>query len=604
MVQMDDVMMSKPVDNGKEQYEQEQHERVEHARHNKSSGDSEGRHDRCRLWMKSHHLGWLTSLPKKWPRIFSLIFGVVSLGDGWSSLSCSQHEGVQSAHTMITCLFQVMPLWLLIGVSLFFGYGLAQLEAPAEIDGDNDVIANRALVDATTQFRSNVTERLPQICLDIFTQNVSVSETLELEFDEIFARVLDRQAQTPVNSSEVASNLDLSRSSELLGFMLECGKTGLDTADKFTFQDMESGYVGESLSFNWIRCDGLGLDSSKKLYQQIWGRPFADVSRLQPDAQEAAAVLEWRRSRQELYNEYMKDLVLADGTRPVGARLLAFRQSLEYANGFSHCYPNSAAGAWFWFTVMTTIGYGNTAPTTEGGRTMIYTLGFFSILLFAGVLGTAGTIVVAIWDDFVDRTKLHQLNIPWVGCIFWGFCYYSWMLVVASYTQSWKAERLGQEPEFSEMYWFSYISTTTVGLGDNYLEHDVILRQDLITFPLLFLTGFVLLANFFVKLTEVLTQLVPRNQPTLEEKLADSDVPCFPKAAKKAVTKPLKFIGSIALSGRSNPALERDDDSDEMSDSENMELASTLEAQHGNAVADRASNQTGDKQSSVVELAV
>jgi hypothetical protein len=184
---------------------------------------------------------------------------------------------------------------------------------------------------------------------------------------------------------------------------------------------------------------------------------------------------------------------------------------------------------------------------------MIYTLGFLSILMFAIILGAAGTIVVTIWDDFINRTKLHYFNTPWLGCIFWGFCYYAWMLVIADTTQKWKKARLDENMLFSEAYWFSYISTTTVGtferlfvqvscnivthptspvdagLGDYFLEHEVILRQDLVVFPLLFLAGFVLLANFFVKLTEVIGNLIPSNRPTLEQTLAETNAPCLPR---------------------------------------------------------------------------
>lgn len=41
--------------------------------------DSSAKHDLCHLWMSSHHLGWLTRLPEKWPRCFSLLFGVVCM---------------------------------------------------------------------------------------------------------------------------------------------------------------------------------------------------------------------------------------------------------------------------------------------------------------------------------------------------------------------------------------------------------------------------------------------------------------------------------------------------------------------------------------------
>ena len=58
---------------------------------------------RCSRWMNHHRLGWLARLPGNWPRTFALIFGVI------------------------------IPLFLLILVSMFFGYGLAKIEAPTGI---------------------------------------------------------------------------------------------------------------------------------------------------------------------------------------------------------------------------------------------------------------------------------------------------------------------------------------------------------------------------------------------------------------------------------------------------------------------------------------
>jgi hypothetical protein len=62
--------------------------------------------------------------------------------------------------------------------------------------------------------------------------------------------------------------------------------------------------------------------------------------------------------------------------------------------------------------------------------------------------------------------------------------------------------------------WFaldSYISTTSVGLGDIYLEPEVIVGQDLIVFPLLFLTGFTLLSAFLGKFAEAIIALSKGN---------------------------------------------------------------------------------------------
>ena len=177
---------------------------------------------------------------------------------------------------------------------------------------------------------------------------------------------------------------------------------------------------------------------------------------------------------------------------------------------------------------MTTVGYGNTAPTTDGGRAMIFTLGFLSILLFAGILANAGGVVTAIVDDGIDRANLSKLNRPWASALFWGSMYYLWMVLIASYYQWWQEDRLEDTIDYADSYWFAYISTTTVGLGDYYLEHGVIIGQDLLVWPLLFLFGFVLLSSFLTKIAEFLASFFPSDKPTFAENLADADVPLFP----------------------------------------------------------------------------
>jgi hypothetical protein len=73
-----------------------------------------------------------------------------------------------------------------------------------------------------------------------------------------------------------------------------------------------------------------------------------------------------------------------------------------------------------------------------------------------------------------------------------------WLRVV-----SYDSYLLLPEMSFSDGYWFSYISSTTIGLGDIFLEPEVILTEDLVTFPLLFLVSFVFLSSFFSKLAEM-----------------------------------------------------------------------------------------------------
>ena len=128
---------------------------------------------------------------------------------------------------------------------------------------------------------------------------------------------------------------------------------------------------------------------------------------------------------------------------------------------------------WFWFTILSTIGYGNQAPQTVQGRTLVYTLGFVSIVAFGAILGTAGLIASAIMDDFLTRFKI-AIGVPptnnsspyilWVTCFLWGIFYYSWMLIVAAAIMQWKHDRLPAEDDqnefnFGDGYWFAYISS-------------------------------------------------------------------------------------------------------------------------------------------------
>ena len=106
-------------------------------------------------------------------------------------------------------------------------------------------------------------------------------------------------------------------------------------------------------------------------------------------------------------------------------------------------------------TVMTTIGYGNVTPSTDGGRILVYTVGFISIILFAGVLSTAGYIITCIIDDILSRSKYSSwLKTPILQLIVWGALFYSFLGVTAQATIQWKWERVGVDMDFKDAYWF------------------------------------------------------------------------------------------------------------------------------------------------------
>lgn len=182
---------------------------------------------------------------------------------------------------------------------------------------------------------------------------------------------------------------------------------------------------------------------------------------------------------------------------------------------------------------MTTIGFGNVTPTTEGGRTLVYTFGFFTIIVFAGVLGTAGHVITTIIDDLVGRLKCTKwLKIPLVQMLMWGTLFYSFLCVIAQTAIYWKRERVGVEMPFKDAYWFSFVSATTVGFGDIFLEHETITWYDVVMFASLILVAFVLLSSFLNKLAELVQSLRTKKEdgdgPTFEEGLKNTNIcGCF-----------------------------------------------------------------------------
>ena len=99
------------------------------------------------------------------------------------------------------------------------------------------------------------------------------------------------------------------------------------------------------------------------------------------------------------------------------------------------------------------MGYGNQAPVTKQGRTLIYTLGFASLLAFGAILARAGQVVSFLFDDAVIRIRWTFLLNSWVSCLVWGVLYYTWMLVIAATTMNWKKTRLDETFDLNDAYW-------------------------------------------------------------------------------------------------------------------------------------------------------
>ena len=226
--------------------------------------------------------------------------------------------------------------------------------------------------------------------------------------------------------------------------------------------------------------------------------------------------------------------------------------ALDNATGMGNCHINTAGGSMFWFTVMTTMGYGHTAPKTPQGRALVYVLGVLSIFLFTAVIGQAGCICLAVCDDFLERMGARRLTKGWPATIMWLACFTIWLLAIAGIAKRWHEQRKpgGENVEthytFEDAIWFAFISASTIGFGDYYIPHEVFLLEDMFYIPLVFLVAFVLLANFFMKLSEVIMALVPEGE-SLEDTLARTRQPRArdPVALEDASGSKIRPLGSV-----------------------------------------------------------
>ena len=321
-----------------------------------------------RFWHNCLHLPAVASIPSHWPRTYGLIFGVLG------------------------------PVVMLLCMALFFGYFLAQLEAPAEIAHNNAVIATRASVSRSSGFLQNVTKEVPQICLSILMRrgsnatnnnnnnnatNVTTDENDKNDdyyysLDDVQAEIKKQLVQIYVRESEpfnaTAHHQDddddniiiIDDIPDMFDFMRDCGQQVWQATEQFTGDDATTTINDniESLSFAWIRCDSAGgSNTSNSHFNQLFGsyvrQPYKNRTKLRPDVQEAAVVEQWTRHENRLYQQHLHD-ILAQGEElledPLDARIQARQLSVQQADGFGHCHANADAGAWFWFTIMTTIG--------------------------------------------------------------------------------------------------------------------------------------------------------------------------------------------------------------------------------------------------------
>lgn len=142
-------------------------------------------------------------------------------------------------------------------------------------------------------------------------------------------------------------------------------------------------------------------------------------------------------------------------------------------------------------------------------------------MAFGGISLLAGSVVAVVMDDFFKKNRLTFLTRPWAGAIFWAVIAILWLIMQSTIGFYWWNERqLGVAFTRSNSLWWSYISSTTVGLGDFFLAPEVIFVLDVFSWSIIFLLGFVFITTFLNKVRILLARFSSTTIELLQERLA------------------------------------------------------------------------------------
>mmetsp|Transcript_34450 Transcript_34450/g.83081 ORF Transcript_34450/g.83081 Transcript_34450/m.83081 type:complete len:658 (+) Transcript_34450:381-2354(+) len=424
----------------------------------------------------------------------------------------------------------LVPLCFLMILAAVGGRILSTYESEVEYITNDSVLSNRFLEDTfdIDKFADQLLD-LPTNCLIEVLNDTSVVDNRITFYDLLITPGLIKNLTSPTtaffgdffNDPEEAEESLLEALSFYLTYAQNLTEECVSEADAIVdliqqFDNVTNlAIANQDLTFNWVRCAN---SSEVENFQDL-------VYQSQNQAELYERV--WNQNRIELYdafydyfrgeNDDIKDLVDVDGasnaTTPEMYNMTAenaagnaFILSTFLASGRSVCSHNDGGSTWFFFTIMTTIGYGNQAPVTTAGRVTAVIFGFVSIVAFASLLATTGAVVDALYEDFVKRLRAPCLSRPISTLTVFAILTTGWLCFVAFCANVFWVYRLPDDesiPSPGDSIWFAFISILTVGLGDLFLQPEYIWIGDAILFSFVILVGFVLLAAFLTQLSNL-----------------------------------------------------------------------------------------------------
>lgn len=161
-------------------------------------------------------------------------------------------------------------------------------------------------------------------------------------------------------------------------------------------------------------------------------------------------------------------------------------------------------------------------------------IAWLAIVVFGAVAVVAGRIMSIILDDFFRRTKLTILTRESFGALFWCGVSIGWIYFMGMQTfDFWNGRIINSPFTRNEALWFSYITSTTIGFGNLYLQPEVFFVADLFSWSLSFLIGFVFLTSFLGKIGDIGSKCFPDAAQQLQASLEGTNLVGFRVRVRK-----------------------------------------------------------------------
>jgi len=368
----------------------------------------------------------------------------------------------------------LLPHFLILSIGILCGYLITVFESPNEISTNNDI----AIIAHYIEIVSNNT---------IFTTRTNY-ETCAEKYDDL-----------AVSQSEHIG---------IKSFFDNCTDYDAILVSKW-YKETSLNPTLNTMTFNWFEC----LDKNyfiqaeyfyknwKKSYNIIREKYMKQEGMMNKNAEKIKIInATTKKISLDTYDVKIQKQISTENImiKEKYADLLATNE----ATGDSGCENNILGGSIFWFSVMTTIGYGNAVPKTNSGRGLVFSLGFVSIICFAAIIGHSSKIMLERIDDKLSRYKRLIFLTEGLPAVFlWLAMFWSWIGAYALCYLYVENRDDGAHNDFGEALWFSYISMTTIGFGDYFLNYYNNYYSRFFLWTLTMLIGFLILGNFALKLS-------------------------------------------------------------------------------------------------------